>query len=157
MCNEKFREVKWIAQSLIANKFYMPNLTATLLYRFPMKLQNWMRVHVCQTPPGEGNGNPLQYFCLENSMDRGAWQAQSIESQRVRYNWAKLIKHSNPHRANQTSDLLHLLSWLSPESRPWMVRGHFNVLLTHIHSVSSFAAGSPLCFYKEIFYKYKIK
>ena len=24
--------------------------------------------------PGEGNGNPLQYFCLENPMDRGAWQ-----------------------------------------------------------------------------------
>jgi len=23
--------------------------------------------------PGEGNGNPLQYSCLENSMDRGAW------------------------------------------------------------------------------------
>ena len=25
--------------------------------------------------PGEGNGSPLQYFCLENPMDRGAWQA----------------------------------------------------------------------------------
>ena len=25
--------------------------------------------------PGEGNGNPLQYSCLENSIDRGAWQA----------------------------------------------------------------------------------
>ena len=25
--------------------------------------------------PGEGNGNPLQYPCLENSMDRGAWRA----------------------------------------------------------------------------------
>ena len=25
--------------------------------------------------PGEGNGNPLQYFCLGNSMDRGAWWA----------------------------------------------------------------------------------
>ena len=25
--------------------------------------------------PGEGNGYPLQYFCLENPMDRGAWQA----------------------------------------------------------------------------------
>ena len=24
---------------------------------------------------GEGNGNPLQFSCLENSMDRGAWQA----------------------------------------------------------------------------------
>ena len=25
--------------------------------------------------PGEGNGNPLQSSCLENAMDRGAWQA----------------------------------------------------------------------------------
>ena len=25
--------------------------------------------------PGEGNGNPLQYSCLEDSMDRGAWRA----------------------------------------------------------------------------------
>ena len=25
--------------------------------------------------PGEGNGYPLQYSCLENPMDRGAWQA----------------------------------------------------------------------------------
>ena len=25
--------------------------------------------------PGGGNGNPLQHSCLENSMDRGAWQA----------------------------------------------------------------------------------
>ena len=26
--------------------------------------------------PGEGNGNPLQYSCLQNSMDRGAWWAK---------------------------------------------------------------------------------
>ena len=25
--------------------------------------------------PGVGNGNPFQYSCLENPMDRGAWQA----------------------------------------------------------------------------------
>ena len=32
-----------------------------------------------------GHGNPLQYSCLENPMDRGAWQAiQSIGSQRVK-------------------------------------------------------------------------
>jgi len=24
-------------------------------------------------PPGEGSGNPLQYFCLGNPKDRGAW------------------------------------------------------------------------------------
>ena len=30
--------------------------------------------------PGEGNGNPLQYSCLRNLMDRGAWQATVMES-----------------------------------------------------------------------------
>ena len=38
--------------------------------------------------PGEGNGNPLQYSCLENSMDRGAWRLQSVGSQRVPHDWA---------------------------------------------------------------------
>ena len=33
--------------------------------------------------PGEGNGNPLQYYCLENPMDRGAGGLQSMGSQRV--------------------------------------------------------------------------
>ena len=28
-----------------------------------------------ETSPGEGHGNPLQYFCLENTIDRGAWLA----------------------------------------------------------------------------------
>ena len=27
-----------------------------------------------EDPPGEGNGTPLQYSCLENLMDRGAWR-----------------------------------------------------------------------------------
>ena len=28
--------------------------------------------------PGEGNGNPLQYSCLENSLDRGIWWATVV-------------------------------------------------------------------------------
>ena len=32
--------------------------------------------------PGGGNGNPLQYFCLENPMDRGAWWLQSMQLQK---------------------------------------------------------------------------
>ena len=32
--------------------------------------------------PG-GNGNSFQYSCLENSMDRGAWQVIVVELQRV--------------------------------------------------------------------------
>ena len=37
--------------------------------------------------PGGGNGCPLQYSCLENSMDRGACWLQSMGSQRIRHNW----------------------------------------------------------------------
>ena len=33
--------------------------------------------------PGEGNGNPLQYSCLGNPMDRGAWGLQTMGLQRV--------------------------------------------------------------------------
>ena len=43
-----------------------------------------------EDPLGEGNGNPLQYSCLENSMDREAGRLQSMGSQRVRHdrgNW----------------------------------------------------------------------
>ena len=36
--------------------------------------------------PGEGNGNPLQYSCPKNSMDRGAW-LQPMGSQRVGHDW----------------------------------------------------------------------
>ena len=32
-------------------------------------------MHGLGRSPGEGNGNPHQYSCLENPMDRGAWQA----------------------------------------------------------------------------------
>ena len=38
--------------------------------------------------PGEGNGNPLQYSCLENPMDRGAWQATVYGVTRVGHNLA---------------------------------------------------------------------
>ncbi|CAI9177341.1 unnamed protein product [Rangifer tarandus platyrhynchus] len=35
--------------------------------------------------PGVGNGNPLRYPCLENSMDKGVWRATVHGSQRDRY------------------------------------------------------------------------
>ena len=44
--------------------------------------------------PWEGNGNPLQYSCLENPMDRGVWQAIV---HRVAKSWTWL-KHLNTHR-----------------------------------------------------------
>ena len=45
--------------------------------------------------PGEGNGNPLQYSCLENPMDGGAWWATVHESQRVGHDWATSLSLSH--------------------------------------------------------------
>ena len=41
-----------------------------------------------EDPLREGNGNPLQYSCLENRMDRGAWQATFHGVARVRHDLA---------------------------------------------------------------------
>ena len=38
--------------------------------------------------PGGGHGNPLQYSCLENPMDRGTWQAIVHRITRVGHNFA---------------------------------------------------------------------
>ena len=40
--------------------------------------------------PGEGNGYPLQYSCLENFMDREAWQALCPWDHRVRHDGSNL-------------------------------------------------------------------
>ena len=47
---------------------------------------------------GEGNRNPLQYSCLGNPMDRGAWQATAHEVSRVRHDLA-----TRPHGKERRS------------------------------------------------------
>ena len=44
--------------------------------------------------PGGGHGNPPQYSCLENPMDRGAGRLQSTGSQRVGHDCSDLPQHS---------------------------------------------------------------
>ena len=44
--------------------------------------------------PRVGNGNPLQYFCQENSMDREAWQATVHAAEKSR--WTQLSMHAPP-------------------------------------------------------------
>ena len=48
---------------------------------------------------GEGNGNPLQYSCLENFMDRGAWQA-TVHG--VTKSWTQLSNFTSLHRRDET-------------------------------------------------------
>ena len=46
-----------------------------MVKNLPAVRETWVASLGWEDPPGEGNGNPLQYFCLENPMDRGAWWA----------------------------------------------------------------------------------
>ena len=48
---------------------------------------DWGSIHGSGRSPGEGNGNPLQHYCLENPMDRGAWWA-TVHG--VTKSWARL-------------------------------------------------------------------
>ena len=68
--------------------------------------------------PGEGNGSPLQYFCLENPMDRGAWQAAVLG---VSKSW------------NTTE-------WLTPEKA---MAPHSSTLAWKIHGWRSLVGCSP--------------
>ena len=69
---------------------------------------------------GEGNGNPLQYSCLENPMDRGAWQ--STGSQRVRHYSATKQRinlmqlHDFIYHWDRTNSEFMSLTWTCPWS-----------------------------------------
>ena len=66
--------------------------------------------------PGEGNGNPLQYSCLENPMDRGAWWAtvhgvaeewdRTYRLNNKQRAWHVSVKHSKAPQIDVTSPIL---------------------------------------------------
>ena len=81
--------------------------------------------------PGEGNGNPLQYSCLENPMDRGAWQATVHGFTRVRHDLVTKPLPPHPYRFHlpmQVRPKRHGLdSWVGkiPWRRKWQPTSEF--------------------------------
>ena len=61
-------------KSLIRNGYCYLSLVAQTVKNLPA-VQRPGSIPGLGRSPGGGQGNPLQYSCLENSMDRGAWQA----------------------------------------------------------------------------------
>ena len=70
--------------------------------------------------PGERNGNPLQYSCLENSLDRGAWRAilhgvaksrTQLSDFQFRLTTSKYV--SSPHFSFLNSKFIYLTSYLT--------------------------------------------
>ena len=54
---------------------YIASLVAQMVINLPAMQEIQGLILGSGRYPGEGNGNPLQYSCLKNSMDRGAWWA----------------------------------------------------------------------------------
>ena len=107
--------------------------------------------------PAEGNGNPLQYSCLDNSMDRGAWQATLMGLQRVRHhwttnttptslfiNWNSTIKKAE----RQRTDAFELWCWGRLLRVPWTVRRSNQSILKEI---------SPGCSLEGLMLKLKLQ
>ena len=72
---------------------------------------------------GEGNGNPLQYSCLENSMDRGTWQAtghggwggrctESETTERLTYNIYRETRNGRSKRKPWAHQYANVYGWL---------------------------------------------
>ena len=86
--------------------------------------------------PGGGNGNPLQYFCLGNPMDRGAWQA-------ILHGVTKRVGHEfATEQQNKTSIHLHKTLFRKHLRQHWRTkfprrRWNFTVITTPHHPVSA--------------------
>ena len=80
MKTHRILKIERILLNLMKNIFKNP--IANVIVDFPGGLDGKAPVYNVRDPgsipgsgrsPGEGNGHPLQYYCLENPMDRGAW------------------------------------------------------------------------------------
>ena len=114
-------------------------------------LQELKEMSVSGRSPGEGNGNPLQYSCLGNPMDRGAWWA-TVHGVAVRYTWTHEHIHFisrgvgsilvYTHTNSMLESALSFCTWdlrnfspqlgLSPHDRIWTHQGQSLTLHLYI-------------------------
>ena len=79
--------------SFLSHKSYLvlPKCQVMQWWRTHLPMQEMQETWVIYgsgRSPGVGNGNPLQYYCLENSMDRGAWRVTVHGVSKSRTRWS---------------------------------------------------------------------
>ena len=98
----------------------------------PGKPQNWECSQLIYHLPGEGNGNSLQYSCLENPMDGGVWEA-------------------TVHGVTKSRTRLSDFTWCGQEQAFWPGLDHkmsrpVMVLLCQRSSIWFSSSGNPLVY-----------
>ena len=76
------------------------------------RYKRWVSIPGSGRFPGGGHGNPLQYSCLENSMDRGAWQATvyGVARSRTRRSNTRTPMHPHTHTLSHSYTDSHTLT-----------------------------------------------
>ena len=74
---------------------------------------DWGSIPSSGRSPGEANGNPLLYSCLENPMDSGAWRAVAHGVAKI---WTWLNNWANTYVCTHT----HTHTHIKPSSNVWM-------------------------------------
>ena len=81
----------------------MASLVAELVKNLPaMQETGFNLIPGLGRSPGEGDGNSLQYSCLENPTDRGAWQATVHGVTKVGHNLTTKPPHTHTHTHTHT-------------------------------------------------------
>ena len=85
------------------------------------------------TSPGEGNGHPLQYSCLENPTDRGVWWATVHGVQWVGHDWCDIAHNFFVSLTVTSTDHAYNRCLIKVCSIKWLLRpGLWNFLGSHL-------------------------
>ena len=86
-------------------------------------------------PPGGGNGTPLQYSCLENPTDRGAWQTTVHRASKGQTRLKQLNMHAHPVLYSRLSLVIYSIQALyrcQLQSPPFSLDSHMLVLYIYV-------------------------
>ena len=111
-------------------------LVAQTVKNLPAMRETWVRSLGWEDPlDGRGYGNPPQYPCLQNPMDRGTCGLQSMESQRVRHDW---LTHNTQlfinieqsvqagfRKGRGTRDQIANIRWIMEKARAFQKNSYF--------------------------------
>ena len=103
-------------------------------------MTKWLHFHFSLSCIGEGNGNPLQYSCLENPRDGGAWWAAvygvtqsrtwltwfSSSSSSIIGNYARILKSIHKHTQMCTTSMWYQRK-ISSLEQEWLLKEMFRL------------------------------
>ena len=96
-------------------------LCGSVLKNLPVNVGDAGMIPGSEKPPGGGNGNPFQYSCLENSMNKGVWWTMvhgvaKSQARLVAEHTHKSI--TNPRAGCRSTEKASVMAWTWPSHKP---------------------------------------